>query len=111
MTDYSERFKTLATNVIHAGTPQPRIGGAVVSPVFQSANYLMADEATYDEVRYLRLSNSPSHLTLQARLAVIDPADFAVAFELGRAGAQRLFERVMEPEPPRPPAATPPESD
>ena len=42
VTDYNERFKTLATNVIHAGTPNPRINGAVVSPVFQSANLLMA---------------------------------------------------------------------
>ena len=72
MTDYSERFDTLETNVVHAGSPRPKIAGAVVSPIFQSANFLMADEGAYDEVRYLRLSNSPSHLTLQARLAAIE---------------------------------------
>ncbi len=72
MTEYKRRFKKLATNLVHAGAPSPRVSGAVVSPVFQSANYLMADEAAYDEVRYLRLSNSPSHLTLQARLAAIE---------------------------------------
>ncbi|MFQ5525648.1 MAG: trans-sulfuration enzyme family protein [Thermoanaerobaculia bacterium] len=83
MTEYSGRFKTLATNVIHAGRPSPRFGGAVVSPVFQSANYLMADEAAYDEVRYLRLSNSPSHLTLQARLAVIESAEKALVTASG----------------------------
>ncbi len=85
MTEYNERFKTLATNVIHAGTPSPRINGAVVSPVFQSANYLMADEAAYDEVRYLRLSNSPSHLSLQARLAVIESAEQALVTASGMA--------------------------
>lgn len=85
MTEYKERFKTLATNVIHAGTPNPRIQGAVVSPVFQSANYLMGDEATYDEIRYLRLSNSPSHLTLQARLAVIESAAQALVTSSGMA--------------------------
>jgi cystathionine beta-lyase/cystathionine gamma-synthase len=85
VTEYNERFKTLATNVIHAGGPRPRISGAVVSPIFQSANYLMADEAAYDEVRYLRLSNSPTHLTLQARLAVIESAEQALVTSSGMA--------------------------
>lgn len=85
MTEYKESFKTLATNVVHAGTPSPRIEGAVVSPVFQSANYLMGDEAAYDEIRYLRLSNSPSHLTLQARLAVIESAEQALVTSSGMA--------------------------
>ena len=60
MTDYSKRFKSLETNVVHAGSPTPHVEGAVISPIFQSANYLMGEEATYDEVRYIRLSNSPS---------------------------------------------------
>jgi len=85
VTEYKERFKTLATNVVHAGIPNPRIQGAVVSPVFQSANYLMGDEAAYDEIRYLRLSNSPSHLTLQARLAVIESAEQALVTSSGMA--------------------------
>ncbi len=85
MTDYSHRFKSLETNVIHAGTAQPRIGGAVVAPLFQSANYLMADEATYDAVRYIRLSNSPTHLALQARLAAIEGGEAALVTASGMA--------------------------
>lgn len=85
MTDYSERFEKLETNVIHAGAPRPHIAGAVVSPIFQSANFLMADEGAYDEVRYLRLSNSPSHLTLQARLAAIESAEAGLVTASGMA--------------------------
>jgi cystathionine beta-lyase/cystathionine gamma-synthase len=85
MTDYAKRFRTLSTNVVHAGSPTPRIEGAVVSPVFQSANYLMAGESAYDEVRYLRLSNSPSHLTLQARLAVVEAGEAALVTASGMA--------------------------
>ena len=85
MTDYSGKHRTLDTNVVHAGAPHPRIEGAVVTPPFQSANYLMADEATYDEVRYIRLSNSPSHLALHARLAAIESGEAAMVTASGMA--------------------------
>ena len=85
MTEYKERFQTLDTNVVHAGAPRPHIEGAVVTPIFQSANFLMADEATYDAVRYLRLSNSPNHLALHARLAAIESGEAALATASGMA--------------------------
>ena len=85
MTDYSGKFRTLDTNVVHAGSPHPRIEGAVVTPLFQSANYLMAEESAYEAVRYIRLSNSPSHLTLHARLAAIESGEAAMVTASGMA--------------------------
>lgn len=85
MPGYSKRFKTLDTNAVHAGAPEPSIEGAVIAPVFQSANYLMADETTYDAVRYIRLSNSPNHLLLQARLAVLESGEDALVTGSGMA--------------------------
>ncbi len=85
MPDYSKRFQTLDTNAVHAGAPEPSIEGAVIAPIFQSANYLMADEGTYDAVRYIRLSNSPNHLLLQARLAALEAGEAAVVTGSGMA--------------------------
>lgn len=85
MTDYSRKFKSLDTNAVHAGSPEPNIEGAVIAPVFQSANYLMGDEASYDEVRYIRLNNSPNHRLLQARLAVLESGEEAVVTASGMA--------------------------
>jgi len=85
MPDYAKRFETLDTNAVHAGSPEPSIEGAVIAPVFQSANYLMADEDTYDAVRYIRLSNSPNHLLLQARLAVLESGEDAIVTGSGMA--------------------------
>jgi len=85
MADYSLRFKTLDTNLVHAGRPHPSVEGAVVTPIFQSANYEMGDEATYDAVRYIRLSNSPNHHVLQARLAVAESAEAALVTASGMA--------------------------
>ena len=85
MTEYSLRFETLDTNLVHAGRPRPHVEGAVVTPIFQSANYRMSDEATYDAVRYIRLSNSPNHHTLQARLAAVESAEAALLTASGMA--------------------------
>ena len=85
MTDYDHSFRTIDTNVVHAGSPKPNIGGAVVTPLFQSANYLMAGETADEALKYIRLSNSPSHLTLQARLATIESGEAALVTASGMA--------------------------
>ncbi|MDX1644065.1 MAG: aminotransferase class I/II-fold pyridoxal phosphate-dependent enzyme [Thermoanaerobaculia bacterium] len=85
MTEHRDTFRTLATNLVHAGAPRPPIEGAVVTPIFQSANYLMADEASYDAVRYVRLHNSPNHHTLHARLAAIESGEAALVTASGMA--------------------------
>ena len=85
MTDYSRRFRHLETNLLHAGAPHPAFADAVVTPVFQTANYLMAEEGTYEDVRYIRLSNSPNHHTLHARLATIERGEAALVTSSGMA--------------------------
>src|SRR5437660_7627411 len=66
----------IETKVIHAGEPRPRIAGAVVMPVFQSATYQYAGEKSYDDVTYIRLNNTPNHLALAENLAVpVSPKD------------------------------------
>jgi cystathionine beta-lyase/cystathionine gamma-synthase len=85
MTDYSRRFRHLETNLLHAGAPYPAFADAVVTPVFQSANYLMGDEGAYGDVRYIRLSNSPNHHSLHSRLAVIERGEAALVTASGMA--------------------------
>ena len=57
----------LQTRLIHAG--EEHIEGAVVTPIFQSSTYVSQDEQDYDDIRYLRLNNSPNHRALHAKLA------------------------------------------
>lgn len=85
MTHHDHRFGSIRTNLLHAGSPRPNIEGAVITPIFQSANYLMADEASYDAVRYIRLHNSPNHHTLHARLATIESGESALVTASGMA--------------------------
>jgi cystathionine beta-lyase/cystathionine gamma-synthase len=75
----------LATLLVHGGARH--VEGAVVTPIFQSANYLQRDVATYGEVIYQRLSNTPQHQALSAKLAMLEQADLALPFTSGMAAA------------------------
>jgi cystathionine beta-lyase/cystathionine gamma-synthase len=75
----------LATRLIHAGEPNPRIAGAVSMPVFQTSTYLYAGEECYDAVRYIRLNNTPNHLALAEKLASLEGAESALVSTSGMA--------------------------
>ena len=78
-------LRSIETKVIHSGEPRPRISGAVVMPVFQSATYQYAGEKSYDDVRYIRLNNTPNHLALAEKLAALENAEDAVVTASGMA--------------------------
>jgi cystathionine beta-lyase/cystathionine gamma-synthase len=72
----------LETRLQHAGGGES-VRGAVIHPVFQSANYLMGEPDSEDALRYARLNNSPSHLTLHRRLAGIEKSEAALTTASG----------------------------
>ena len=55
-----DKFRHIQTKVIRSGEPQPRIGGAITMPIFQTAMYEYDGEAGYDEIPYIRLNNTPN---------------------------------------------------
>lgn len=71
------------TKLVHAGEPNPRIAGAVVMPIFQSAMFEYAGEKSYDEIRYLRLNNTPNQKVLADKLAVLENAETALVTSSG----------------------------
>ena len=81
----SRVFKRIETNLIHAGEPQPRIGGAVEIPIFQSAMFEYAGEASYHDLGYIRLNNTPNHTALHGKLAALEGAEAALVTASGMA--------------------------
>jgi len=66
----------LETRAIHAGDPDPRCGGALVPPIFQSAVYEYDGAGDdYFGVRYPRLSNLPNQLALGRKIAALEGAE------------------------------------
>ncbi|MCH7826109.1 MAG: PLP-dependent transferase, partial [Acidobacteria bacterium] len=68
----------LKTKSLHAGAPRPRIGGAVVTPIFQSSTFEYHGE-DYHDVGYVRLSTTPNHVVLGKRIAALHDAEAALA--------------------------------
>lgn len=73
------------TQLIHAGNPSPRFGGAIAMPIFQSSTFAYGGEDDYHAVRYIRLNNTPNHLALHAKLAAIEGGEAAIVTSSGMA--------------------------
>lgn len=115
----NHRPQRLATRLIHAGEPRPRIGGAVNVPVFLSSTYefsgaapgaapraapgatpgtpLDAAAAAGDELRYIRYSNTPNHRVLAAKLASLENAEDALVTASGMAAISSVAHSLLSP--------------
>jgi cystathionine beta-lyase/cystathionine gamma-synthase len=74
-----------STQLVHAGEPRPRIGGAIAMPVFQSSTFELDGQPGYHDVKYARLSNTPNHDALAAKLAALEGTETALVAASGMA--------------------------
>jgi cystathionine beta-lyase/cystathionine gamma-synthase len=78
-------FKRIETNLIHAGESKENKNGAVVTPIYQSAMFEYAGEQGYDNIRYIRLNNTPNQIVLHKKLAALENAEDALVTTSGMA--------------------------
>src|ERR1700675_4535573 len=88
-------IKGIDTKLIHAGEPDPLIGGAVAMPVFQSSTFEYAGQKSYHDLRYIRLSNTPNHTVLHAKLAALENAEAALVAGSGMAAISATLFTVL----------------
>jgi cystathionine beta-lyase/cystathionine gamma-synthase len=91
------RRRGIDTELVHAGEARPRFGRAVVMPVFQSATFAMAGDADYHDIRYARLSNTPNHDVLHAKLAVLEGGDAGLVAASGMAAIATTLLTLLTP--------------
>jgi cystathionine beta-lyase/cystathionine gamma-synthase len=91
----AEEYGRIDTRLIHSGEPRPRIDGAVIMPIFQSATFEYAGEKNYDAVRYLRLNNTPNHLALHRKLSALENAESALVTASGMAAITTTLLTVL----------------
>ena len=75
----------IETKLIHCGEPQPRLNGAVVLPIYQSAMFEYSGEQSYHDIKYIRLNNTPNHIAVQEKLASLENAEAALVASSGMA--------------------------
>ncbi|HZW58636.1 MAG TPA: aminotransferase class I/II-fold pyridoxal phosphate-dependent enzyme [Nitrososphaerales archaeon] len=88
-------FKRIETKIIHSGEPVPRILGSVSIPIFQSAMFETSGEGSYHDIRYIRLNNTPNHLALHKKLAILEGAEDALVTASGMAAISTALLGVL----------------
>lgn len=86
----------LESKVIHAGEPEPRILGAIVMPIFQTAMSEYRGEGSYHDVKYIRLNNMPNHLVLHKKLAAMENAEAALVTASGMAAITTALLTILK---------------
>ena len=54
-------------------------------PIFQSAMFRSENEECYDDIKYIRLNNTPNHIALHDKIAAIEEAEAALVTSSGMA--------------------------
>ena len=93
----SKSYKTIETCLVHAGEPHPRISGAVTTPIFQSATFEYENQASYHDIRYIRLNNTPNHVVLHHKLSALENGEAAVVTASGMAAITTALLSVLRP--------------
>ena len=86
----------LETRLIHAGDPHPRFAGAVTVPIFQSATFEYTGQDKYEDLKYIRLNNTPNHVALAKLLASLEGAETAVVTASGMAAISTTLLSVLK---------------
>src|SRR5271156_3841610 len=87
--------RAIETKLIHAGEPDPLIGGAVAMPIFQSSTFAYRGEQNYHDLRYIRLNNTPNHVVLHRKLAALENAEAALVTGSGMAAISSTLITVL----------------
>jgi len=89
------KYKDIDTKLVHAG--EPRLNNAVVVPIFQTAMELtpMSVDEDYNDIKYARLSNTPNHDALAAKLSALENAEGALVTASGMAAISTSLITVL----------------
>ncbi len=93
----AKKYERIETKLIHAGEPRPRIEGAVVMPIFQSAMFEYTGATSYHDLKYIRLNNTPNQAVLRRKLAALEDAEDALVTASGMAAVSATLLALLDP--------------
>lgn len=79
------RAHAIETLAVHSGERRPGPEGSVVFPIYQGTVFAVEPGTDYHDIRYIRLSSTPSQRYLHDKLAALEAAEAAVATSSGMA--------------------------
>jgi cystathionine beta-lyase/cystathionine gamma-synthase len=80
-----EASVAIETLAVHGGERRPGPEASLVFPIYQAAVFASEPDTDYHDIKYPRLSTTPSHHYLHAKLAALEGGEAAVATASGMA--------------------------
>jgi cystathionine beta-lyase/cystathionine gamma-synthase len=84
------RSKKIATRIIHAGAEPDPSTGAIMTPIFQTSTYVQSAPGVNKGFEYAR-SQNPTRKALEEALAILENANFGLAFSSGVAATDAVI--------------------
>ena len=91
----SQPRRSLRTIAVHAGEPRPSLEGAISMPIFQSSTFVLGDPGEFDDIRYIRLNNTPNHEAVGAKLAALEGTEAAIVGPSGTAAISMTLQTLL----------------
>jgi cystathionine beta-lyase/cystathionine gamma-synthase len=92
-----EKMLTLQTRTVHAGELERRPGAPLNVPVYHSAMFVTADAELghYDDIKYLRVNNTPSQVLVGQKLADLEGGEAGLVTASGMAAITATLLTVL----------------
>jgi len=87
----------METLAVHAGERRPGPEGSVVFPIYQGTVFSVEAGTDYHDIKYIRLSSTPSQAYLHDKLAALEGAEAAVATSSGMAALTTILLTLLRP--------------
>ncbi|HEX2110408.1 MAG TPA: PLP-dependent transferase [Gaiellaceae bacterium] len=81
----------IGTLAVHGGERRPGPEASLVFPIYQAAVFASEPDTDYHDIKYPRLSTTPSHQYLHAKLAALEGGEAAVATASGMAAVTAIL--------------------
>ncbi len=83
------------TKVVHAGQFPDEVSGAITTPIYQTATYVL-DEIGKDKGYQYSRTNNPTRTVLEKLVAELEGSRYGIAFATGMAAADAIVRAVLK---------------
>ncbi|MFX0205310.1 MAG: trans-sulfuration enzyme family protein [Candidatus Hodarchaeota archaeon] len=83
------------TRVVHAGQSPDAATGAIITPIYQTATYVLEEIGKDKGYQYTR-TNNPTRTVLETLIAELEGSRYGIAFSSGMAAADAIVRAILE---------------
>ncbi len=83
------------TRVVHAGQSPDPATGAIITPIYQTATYVLEEIGKDKGYQYTR-TNNPTRTVLETLIAELEGTQYGIAFSTGMAAADAIVRAILK---------------